>query len=99
MMSKCAALIQIGWLKKWFEADDPCGIIKQVEEIQDFSCLLRMGRSEEGKKGQEQLNELEKFLDKYYDGSLTMEDIKKLNIRLSIGNIFCYEIMEAEEKE
>lgn len=97
-MGKCAALIEIGWLKKWFVADDPIGIMKQVEEIQDFSCLLMMGRAEEGKKGQEQLNKLVMFLEKYHDESLTMEDIKNLNVHLSIGNISCHEIAETEKE-
>ena len=97
-MSKCAALIEIGWVKKCFEADDPCGIIQKVEDIQDFGCLLRMGRMEEGKKGQKELSKLEAFLDKYYDGTLTMEDIKKLNVHLSIGDIACHGVAENEEQ-
>lgn len=96
-MSKCAALIEIGWIKKCFEAEDPCGIIRKVEDIQDFGCLLRMGRMEEGKKGQKELSKLEAFLDKYYDGTLTMEDIEKLNVHLSIGDIACHGVAETEE--
>ena len=96
-MSKCAALIEIGWVKKCFESDDPCGIIRKVEDIQDFGCLLRMGRMEEGKKGQKELSKLEAFLDKYYDGTLTMEDIRKLNVHLSIGDIVCHGVAETEE--
>ena len=97
-MSKCAALIEIGWIKKCFEADDPCGIIRKVEDIQDFGCLLRMGRMEEGKKGQKELSKLEAFLDKYYDGTLTLKDIEKLNVHLSIGDIVCHGIAETEEE-
>lgn len=96
-MSKCAALIEIGWIKKCFEADAPCGIIRKVEDIQDFGCLLRMGRMEEGKKGQKELSKLEEFLEKYYDGTLTMEDIRKLNVHLSIGDIVCHGVAETEE--
>ena len=33
-MNNCAAIIEIGWVKKCFEADDPCGIIRNVEEYQ-----------------------------------------------------------------
>ena len=97
-MSKCAALIEIGWIKKCFEADDPCGIIHKVEDVQDFGCLLRMGRMEEGKKGQKELSKLEAFLDKYYDNSLTLEDIKDLNVHLSIGDIVCHGVAETEDQ-
>ena len=96
-MSKYSALIELGWIKKWFEGNDPCEILRQVEEYQDFDCLLRMGRMEETKKGQKELSILEAFLDKYYDGTLTMEDIKKLNVHLSIGDIACHGIAETEE--
>ena len=97
-MSKCAAIIEIGWITKLFEANDPCGIINRVEEIQDFGCLLRMGKMEEGKRGQKELSKLESFLNKYYDGSLSMDDIRTLNVSLSIGNIICHGIAENEEQ-
>ena len=96
-MSKCAALIEIGWIKECFEADDPCGIIRKVEDIQDFECLLQMGRMEEGKNGQKELSKLETFLDKYYSGTLTLKDIEKLNVHLSIGDITCHGVAETEE--
>ncbi len=96
-MSKCAAKIKIGWVNKCFEADSPGEIIQQVSEYQDFNCLLRMGRLQEGKKGQKELDKLEAFLNKWFDESLTMEDIKNLNIHLSIGDIVCHGIAENEE--
>lgn len=97
-MSKCAAIIELGWIKKCFEADDPCGIIREVEEIQDFGCLLQMGRMEEDKKGQKELDKLEAFLYKYHKGTLTMNDIKNLKIHLSIADIICHGIAETEDK-
>ena len=97
-MSKCAAIIEIGWVKKCFESDDPYGIIREVEEIQDFGCLLRMGRMEENKKGQKELDKLEAFLNKYHEGTLTIEDIQHLNIRLSIANIKCHQIAKTAEE-
>ena len=97
-MGKCAAKIQIGWIDKCFEADDPCGIIRKVEEIQDFGCLLRMGKAEEGKKGQKELKKLEAFLEKYYNETLTMKDISELNVKLSIGNIVCHGVAETEDQ-
>ena len=97
-MSKYAAAIEIGWLRTCFEADDPCGIIRKVEQIQDFGCLMEMGRMSEGRRGQEELDKLEAFLDKYYKGSLTMDDIKNLNVHLSIANLICHGIAETEEE-
>lgn len=97
-MSKCAALIEIGWVKKTFEGDDPCGIIKKVEDIQDFDCLLMMGSMYETGKGKKELAKLRDFLAKYHDESLTMEDIKNLDIKLSAGQIICLGIAETEDE-
>ena len=97
-MSKSAAIIELGWLKDCFEAEDPCGIIRKVENVQDFGCLLRMGHMYEGKAGQRELSKLEAFLQKYYDGSLSMDDIKNLDIHLSIGDIVCHSIAQTEEE-
>ena len=96
-MSKCAALIELGWMKRWFEAEDACGIVDEVGKVQSFSCILMMGRANEGKAGQKQLDKLEKFLEKYRNGTLTMKDIEKLNIHLACGDIVCYMIAEGEE--
>ena len=96
-MGKCAAIIEIGWIKKCFEANDPCGIIREVEDVQDFGCLLRMGMMHEGKAGQKELAKLSAFLEKYYNETLTIDDIKNLDVHLSIGDIVCHGIAETEE--
>lgn len=93
-MSKYTADITIGWLEQNFEGDTPNEIMKSVEKVQDFECLLRMGREEEDKKGQKELDKLESFLQKYYEGELTIDDIRSLNIKLSIGDIVCNEVTE-----
>jgi len=97
-MSKYAARIEIGWFNDVFEGDEPWGIIAGVEGVQDFGCLMGMGRSRENAKGQKELDKLEKFLQKYYSRELTMEDIKGLNIKLSIGNIICHGVAEGDEE-
>lgn len=97
-MSKYAAKIQIGWLTDCFEGDTPSAVIKSAEKVQDFDCLLRMGRMEEGKRGQKELSKLEAFLEKYYDDSLTVEDISNLDVNLSIGTIKCLGIAEGEDE-
>lgn len=97
-MGDYCAKIQIGWITDCFEGDAPSTIIRSVERVQDFDCLLRMGRMEEGKKGQKELAKLEAFLERYHDGTLTMEDISNLDIKLSIGTIKCLGIAESEEE-
>lgn len=90
------ANITLGWAVRDFEGDDACEIMDAASDFQDFNCLLRMGRQNESKKGQKELDKLEAFLQKYYDGSLTIEDLRSLDIRLSIGEIVCNSITENE---
>ena len=97
-MSKYAAIIKIGWITDCYEADDPCGIIRKAEDIQDFDCLLRMGRSEEDGEGQAELSKLEIFLDKYRNGTLDMTDIENLDVHLSIGSIVCQGTAEGDKQ-
>lgn len=93
-----AARIEIGWINNYFEGETASEIMRQVEEYQDFGCLIRMGRMEEGKKGQIELDKLEAFLEKYYEGTLEISDIEKLDIHLSIGDFICHGIAEGEEE-
>lgn len=72
----CAAIIELGWVLKLFEGESAIDILHQVEEYQDFGCLIYMGRRQENSKGQEALTKLETFLKKYSDGTLTMKDLK-----------------------
>ncbi len=88
-MSKCAARLQIGWLDEVFEGEEPRDIVSEAEQVQDFGCLLRMGAMMEGPEGQGEIKKLRAFLDKYSDGSLTLEDIRDLDVRLGPGYIFC----------
>ncbi len=93
-----AALFEIkGWMgvhKYIFEGKDATELIAEFEKIQDLSCLANMGRFEEKKNGQRQIKTLEDFLDKYYDGNLTIDDIKDFNVKLSIGYMKCLEIAD-----
>ena len=59
--------------------------------------MLRMGREEEDEQGQKELDKLEKFLDKYYDGALELSDVEQLNIDLFVGSIVCLGIAEGDE--
>ncbi len=81
-----------------FEGESLEEIMSRFEQVQDLGCLVRMGRSEENAAGQKQLDKLEAFLEKYYEGNLTPEDIKTLNVKISIGAFRCLGIAEGEEE-
>lgn len=87
-------IIQNGWTERCFEGETATDIMDQFWGVQNFTCLLQMGRMEEDEDGQKELDKLETFLSKYYDGQLTIDDIKTLNISLSIGEIKCLKVTE-----
>ena len=66
------------------EGDTPEEIILQLYEVQDLDCLVRMGPM-----FGEDVSELEAFMDRFHNGKLSFEDIRSLNITLSIGTIKC----------
>ena len=97
-MSEYAAVFKLGWLVQCFEGDEPREIIEEVEKVQDFECLLEMGRMNERGLGQIELDKLAVFLEKYHDDTLTMEDIKNFDITLSVGSLSCLGIGETESE-
>ncbi len=74
---------------KEYEGETPEMIIYQLYDMQDLDCLVRMGPM-----FGEDVSELEAFMDKFHNGNLTFEDIRNLNIELSIGTIKCISIEE-----
>lgn len=87
-----SARIELGWVDKWFDGETADEIMKKVEEYQDFDCLISMAWSRE--KKQAEVKKLDEFIRKYNRGELTMEDLKNLDVKLSIANIKCHEIKE-----
>ena len=67
-----------------YEGDSPEEIIFQLYRDQNLDCLVRMGPM-----FGEDVSELEAFIDKFHSGDLTFEDLKNMNITLSIGTIKC----------
>lgn len=65
--------------------------------MQDLSCLVRIGRGAEGKKGQKELDKLEDTLEKNYSGDLDMADLAAFDVSISLGTIKCSAIAEGEE--
>lgn len=88
------ACVEMGFMKTWYEGETVADIVLEMENDQDFECLLRMGQMREDKKGLQELVKLEEFVRKYHDGELTVDDLKSLDVRLSIGNITCHELIE-----
>lgn len=93
-MKKYKATFEIGWMHETIEGDTPSELIQGVENVQDLRCLLQMGATMEPNKGKPELRKLESFLEKYYDNTLTINDIKSLDIQLSIGSIKCTDLIE-----
>ena len=80
-----------------FDGDNASDLLSKFERVQDLGCLVRMGRGQENKKGQKELDKLEAILDKYYDGSLTTDDLLSLDITISLGTIKCVCIEEGDD--
>lgn len=74
-------------------------LLYEFEEVQSLSCLVRMGRSEEGPEGQKMLDKLEEILRKRSNGDLTNEDLLTLDIEISLGTIKCVEIAEGADAD
>lgn len=89
--------IWMGTMIHFYEGDTVSDIIRQFESMQDLSCLVRMGRMEEGKKGQKEIDKIEDFLDKYYSDDLTIDDLKGFSFTLSIGSFRCVDTAEGED--
>ncbi len=92
-----AAVIKMGWITDCFEGETPFDIIRGASRYQDFDCLLRMGWQNEPASNHGELRKLEAFINKFYDNTLTFEDVAGLDIRLSIGDITCLGVAEGDE--
>lgn len=79
------------------EGNSASDLLSEFEQVQDLGCLIRMGRSQESKKGQKELDKLEAILNKYYDGSLTADDLLTIDIAISLGTIKCVCIEEGDD--
>ncbi len=89
-----------GWLgvqQYVFEGDGPEQIMDRFQQIQDLDCLVMMGMQQERGAGKKQLEKLEEFLGKLYRGKLTMEDVRALDVNISIGHFRCLDVAEGEE--
>ena len=96
-----AALFEFdGWLghqKYIFKGETAADILRKVELIQDLSCLVMMGRFYESKEGQKQVDLLENLMEKYYNGTVTMQDLQPFTIKLSVGAAKCSAVADSDE--
>lgn len=76
-------------MMKTFDGDSPKDIIDQLQRVQDLDCLIRMGPMYG-----DDTTELRYFMDKYYDGTLSWDDVEKFNIELSVGSFKCIDLQE-----
>ena len=82
--------MEIGFLRQTFEGDTPNKLFRSMDRVQDFECLLSMAGAFE--PNTEELEKIEYLLDRYYCDMLTFDDIKNLDVNLSIGRIKCHEM-------
>lgn len=88
----------LGHEEHYFEGEDASEILSQFERVQDLGCLSRMARVEGTKRDIKEMEKLDKFLDKYYSGELTMEDLAAFKIEISIGKFGVLKIANNDDE-
>ena len=88
-MSKYSAVFQIGWMTVNAEGDTLEDLIREVESAQDLQCLAQMASMMGTKKDKQEIRKLIDFLEKYSNDELTVEDVRNLDINLSVGGLKC----------
>ena len=95
---KYQATFQIGWMTVQAEGDTPEDLVRAVEREQDLQCLAQMAGSMGTKKDKLEVRKLMEFLSKYYDGGLTIEDVRNLDVHLSVGTLKCESLTVSEDE-
>ena len=72
-------------------------LLADIATYQDLDCLVRMGQGHETGEGKAGLKKLTAILRKDENGTLTIEDLSGLSIKLSVGTISISEIRETNE--
>ena len=93
-MSKYAAVFQIGWMTVNAEGETPEELIQAVEREQDLQCLVQMAGMMGTKKDKKEISKLIDFLEKYHSDELTIDDVRSLDIALSVGRLKCESLKE-----
>ena len=93
-MSKYTAVFQIGWMTVNADGDSPSELVKSIENAQDLQCLVQMASVMGTKKDKQEIHKLIDFLVKYGNDELTIEDIRNLDVKLSVGALKCESLQE-----
>lgn len=93
-MGKYSAVFHIGWMTVNAEGDTPADLVREIENAQDLQCLVQMAGMMGTKKDKKEIGKLVAFLEKYGDDTLTIEDIRNLNVDLSVGALKCESLSE-----
>ncbi len=88
------AKFEVGWMTVDAEGETPTDLIREVENVQDLQCLCHQAAMMGSKKDQKEIKKLMDFLEKYYADELTIEDVRGLDVGLSVGRIKCNELIE-----
>ena len=93
-MGKYTAVFSIGWMTVNAEGDAPADLVREIENAQDLRCLVQMAGTMGTPKDKKEITKLIDFLEKYEDDTLTIDDIKALNVNLSVGALKCESLVE-----
>ena len=93
-MGKYSAVFHIGWMTVNAEGDTPADLVREIENAQDLQCLVQMAGMMGTKKDKKEIGKLVAFLEKYGDDTLTIDDIRNLDVDLSVGVLKCESLSE-----
>lgn len=88
-MGKYSAVFHIGWMTVNAEGDTPEDLVREIEKAQDLQCLCQMAGMMGTKKDKKEIGKLMAFLEKYGEDSLTIDDVRNLDVNLSVGALKC----------
>lgn len=95
-MSCYKAKFTVGWLSVDAKGNSLQELIDVIEKEQDLMCLIQQVNMMGTKKDKREVQKLIAFLDKRNADKLTVEDVKELDVKLSVGRIKCDEFIENE---
>ncbi len=93
-MSHYSAVFHIGWMTVNAEGDSMSDLIREVEKAQDLQCLAQMAGMMGTKKDKQEIRKLIDFLEKNNSNELTVDDVRNLDVKLSVGSLKCESLTE-----
>ena len=77
-----------------FEGENAEDLIAGLEHVLDLSFLTEIDRGKENWKGRRTLGKLESMMGKRSNGRLTIDDVRRLNVKFSGGVVRCVTLLE-----